>query len=429
MKPNSRVLVLPAGIEQVQVIQKAKRRGLFVVAADPSPKAEGFAYADACELASPRDIERCLGIAIQHRVEAVVADQCDYSLFASACIADKLGLFGPSLDAAHNGTNKKLMRERCQEAGLAQPPFAVCRTLADVRRAVEELGLPVIFKPTDNRGCYGVSKAERWGELADSFYEALFNAHSREVLVERFIVGTMVTVDGYFFSPDCYRVLGVASKKKIEGRRCVDMEVMYPAELPAETTQRLLDYNACVVKALKLSYGATHGEYVIGEDGAIYLVEIANRGGGVLTAPVILPAISGVDVPDLLIRNAFGEFPTPEEAGLSREGVACVLTFVDFGSRGVLRGVHGLDEARQVPGVLAVHLFAKIGEELPVITNGPTRHGFIIGKSGTREGARQLVRQAVNAIKLETGAKVASLGAPSAREGRAFADAELSSTT
>ena len=91
------------------------------------------------------------------------------------------------------------------------------------------------------------------------------------------------------FAVDLCLPLGVASKRKVGGRRNVDMEVMYPAELPDDVVDRVLGYNARVVEALGLTFGATHGEYLVTADGTPYLIEIANRGGGVYTAPVIVP--------------------------------------------------------------------------------------------------------------------------------------------
>jgi biotin carboxylase len=400
MKAGARILIMPAGIEQVFIIRKARELGLFVVAIDANPQAAGFPYANVTDVASSRDIDRCLAIAREHNVDAVVADQCDYSLFASACIADLLGLHAPSVEAAQLATNKRLMRERVRQAGLTQPSFRACRTLEEAEAALSETGLPAIFKPVDNRGCFGVSTARTRDEVKESFYEALMNAHSREVIVETFLEGTMVTVDGYCFRPDVYLPLGVASKRKVGGRRNVDMEVMYPAELPAEVVERVLDYDRRTVEALGLSFGATHGEYLVTADGTPYLIEIANRGGGVYTAPVIVPSLSFAPVPELLLRNAFGEFPGPDGVEPAPQDRSTVLGFIDFGLRGTLVSVDGVDQALQIPGVLAVHLLAKIGQPLPDITHGPSRHGFVIATARDREGTRRLVQQVRDTLKV-----------------------------
>jgi hypothetical protein len=79
-----------------------------------------------------------------------------------------------------------------------------------------------------------------------------------------------------------------------------------------------------------------------------------------------------------------------------------VLSFLDFGITGLLTGLDGLEEALQIPGVLAIHTFAKVGQRIPVITDGPSRHGFIIAAADSRDGARALVAQARRTLHVET---------------------------
>ena len=66
-----RLLILPAGWEQVPLIRAAKARWHLVVAADHDPAAEGRAFADAFEAVSPRDLCCLLSLARRLRVDAV----------------------------------------------------------------------------------------------------------------------------------------------------------------------------------------------------------------------------------------------------------------------------------------------------------------------------------------------------------------------
>jgi hypothetical protein len=177
---------------------------------------------------------------------------------------------------------------------------------------------------------------------------------------------------------------------------------MYPAELDAGTTSRVLEYNRRIVAALDLNFGATHGEYLVTADGTPYLIEIANRGGGVYTAPVIVPSLSFAPVPELLLRNAFGEFPLPEGVEPAPQARSTVLGFIDFGVRGTLTAVNGMEEALAIPGVLAVHLLARIGQPLPDITHGPSRHGFVIATGPTPADTRRLVTRVRETLRIDT---------------------------
>jgi hypothetical protein len=178
------------------------------------------------------------------------------------------------------------------------------------------------------------------------------------------------------------------------------MEVMYPAELPAPVVTRVLDYNRAVVAALGLSFGATHGEYLITADGTPYLIEIANRGGGVYTAPLIVPSLSFAPITELLLRNAFGEFPPPDGVEAAPQPRSTVLGFIDFGVGGTLETIDGIDGALAIPGVLAVHIMAQVGRPLPDITHGPSRHGFVVATGKTPADTRALVARVRDTIRI-----------------------------
>ena len=163
---------------------------------------------------------------------------------------------------------------------------------------------------------------------------------------------------------------------------------------------RVLEYNRAVIAALGLGFGATHGEYLVTADGTPYLIEIANRGGGVYTAPLIVPSLSYAPVPELLLRNAFGEFPPPDGVEAAPQPRSTVLGFIDFAVRGTLVSIDGIDQALAIPGVLAVHILAKAGRPLPDITHGPSRHGFVIATGKTPADTRALVGRVRDTIRI-----------------------------
>jgi hypothetical protein len=79
-----------------------------------------------------------------------------------------------------------------------------------------------------------------------------------------------------------------------------------------------------------------------------------------------------------------------------------VLGFIDFAVRGTLIGIEGMEEALAIPGVLAVHLLARVGQPLPDITHGPSRHGFVIATGDTAEATRRLVARVRDTIRIQT---------------------------
>lgn len=389
-------MIIGATWEQVPLVKKAKELGCEVVATAPSPNSDGLKLADHAEVVDPRDLQRVLDLVRKHRVDAITADECDYSNFAAAFVRNEMGWRNHGMDAVQVTTNKRWMRERCREHHIVQPRFVACRTFEEVCEAADLIDFPVIVKPVDNRGAFGVRRVDRAADLESAFLHALMNAHSREVLVEAFIEGTHLTVDGCIDADGRHINLGVASKKIMSGEKPIITEVIYPAEISPDLLAHVLDTNSKVIKALGIKRGITHSEYILDSHGRCFLLETANRGGGVLTSSVIIPAISGVDISEVLVREAFNE---PFEVKPWKDCKAAMLGFLVF-PPGKVEKIEGVEAAAAHPSVLHLRMLIKEGDMLDQPQSGAGRHGFAIFAADSREEVRAIHDATNNAIQI-----------------------------
>lgn len=394
-----RILIIGAGWEQVPLIKKAKEKGLFVIATNPDASGEGLNFADQSEIANPRDLSKILDIAKKYDINALTADECDYSYFASVFVANVLGLPGANIDTAQLVTNKKRMRIKCQEYGILQPEFYPCVTLKETKEAVKKIGFPVIMKPLDNRGNFGVNQVLEPAEVEPAFYEALANSHSREILVEKFIEGTMLMLDGYVFDDLGHVPLAISSKKMLGGKKRVAMEIIYPAQIPNSLIKNAIDIsNQIVNQALGFNRGATHIEFILNNKGEIYFIEIHNRGGGVHISNKIVPAISGVDVSECLIRHALGEkVIIKNKPDILSKFV--LLKFFRFPT-GEIKHILNKNEVKKNPGLIDIRLSVKEGDVVRDITNDAGRHGFTITLGNSLEEAYRISEEAYRNIEV-----------------------------
>lgn len=392
-------MVIGSGWEQERLVRLAKDRGHWVVAtAWPPVYADALPLADAGEHADPRDLERMWRIARERRIEAVVADQCDYSCFAAAYVAERLGVPGSTVAAAQVATNKHLQRERLASAGVRQPHFQLCRDLEAARKCVAEFGYPAIIKPVDNRGNFGVNRVDTAEQVPEAFYEALSNAHSRTVLVEEFIEGTMATVEGFMFPGRSHASLVCSSKVMLGGRKRVAMELRYPGQFTPEVTRLLVERNQDAMTALGYGVGATHAEYMVTPQGEPYFIEAANRGGGVLINSHIVPTLTGVDTTALMLDHATGCGPPRPGAGQLRGTM--VLSFFGVTEEGEVTAIEGIDEARQIPGVVALRMLVTVGSRIRAIVTDAHRHGFVIGRASDLDGALAVANRAKTLVRV-----------------------------
>ncbi len=397
--PADTVLVINLGWEQAPLVQEVKAHGHRVFGIHYNDEVDPALDIDDVAVVPLRALDRILALAERVRPSAVVSDQCDYSYFAAALIAERLGLPGPRLAEAQLATNKLLQRQAAQAAGIQQPEFRACTKLDEALRAASEIGYPVVVKPVDNRGSFGVNRADDAGELAEAFYDALVNAHSRQVLVEDFIQGRHITIDGYCFPKAGHRSLALATKGMIGGRRQVAVDIIYPGELPDALHRRACATNDEVVNKLAVRFGMTHAEYMINDLGQIHLIEIANRGGGVYTSAKIVPAASGLDVTKQLVMDSLGlDRDLYLEKGC-HDSRAAYLKFFVF-APGRIRRLEGVEAAAALPGIEALKIQLAAGDEINETSTDADRHGFVIATGETRDDAREAARSALDTVKV-----------------------------
>ena len=347
-----------------------------------------------CGTRSRRNLERLLEISKSSSPQAILSDQCDYSRYAQAWLCEQLGLAGPTLESVAPTVNKLWLRDFCASANVRQPAYVSARSYDEAKRAVAELVFPVIVKPVDNRGSFGVTRVERLDQLRQAVANALAVSHSRQVVIEEFIAGTVVTVDGAHLDGN-HLVLGVASKRQVEGPHPVAMEIIYPAELPdgAIRQARQLADSVAVVLAGAGATGLTHTE-MIWDGSEMWLVESANRGGGVRTSSILLPALTGFDVNEYLLSEATGTaFTAPEIA----DDRACELRFFELrpGTIGTIEGDVGAEQ-----GVVDFGLWVEPGDRVDPVTNATQRNGYLIVAADSRERARSLSEGALQKLSI-----------------------------
>lgn len=374
---DKKILIINIGWEQEPLISSVFSKGLKVYAVHYNDQYNNtFNYEDVL-IAELRDLDTILKYAKQHQVDYVVSDECDYSHFAQALVAENMHIPGPSVWNAQVSANKYIQRTAALNAGVLVPAFSLIRSIDDITEFLRTNTFPFILKPIDNRGSFGVVKVNTAEEVKEAYKNALVNSHSRLVLAEEFIDGYEITVDGYCFA-EGPRSLSLAKKNKAGLNVQVSMDIKYPGEIPDDIYEKALRNNEFVTEKLGYSFGMTHSEYMIDKDGGIYLMESANRGGGVFTSEIIVPNVSGVDLVEVYLNDVLGNGKTMTPEKIEKNPV--ILKFFSF-DEGIIGTINGVDAIKSNKNVLQFRLAVKEGDVIKPIENDGNRHGFLIVKS------------------------------------------------
>ncbi|MBM9501960.1 ATP-grasp domain-containing protein [Leptospira sp. 201903071] len=370
---RKKILVINIGWEQEPLLNQLQKMD-FEIYGVHSEKVN-YSFLKGLLICDLRDINRILEFAKSIKPDAVISDQCDYSHFAQAIVSEALGLPGPTLKQAQISSNKLAQRNLAKLNGVKIPKFASVSTYEELENVVLEIGYPLILKPIDNRGSIGVNKVTDTSVLKEAFYNSLSESHSRVVIVEQYIEGFEITIDGYCINGIPTSV-ALAKKIHLNNEVRVAMEIEYPGRINEQLYSKAMRNNETTVKALGYTFGMTHAEYIVDSNEDIYLVEAANRGGGVYTSELIVPNVSGIDLVGLYINDVLGE-KSNQNSGLTIERNPTILKFFSF-PPGKLTKVEIPDSILKDNSVIKLKILVSQEKEITDITSDANRHGFVI---------------------------------------------------
>lgn len=374
---QKKVLVIGAGWEQYALIETIKLKGHKIIATHPNLDAEGFELADSSYVKQSRDVNAHLKIAETYEIDAVISDNCDYSLYTASVVAQRFGLPFSPIQSAIFSNDKFSQRLACQQHEILQPEFYRVRTLEDAIQAANIIGFPVVIKPVDSRGTFGVTIVNNSKALFNAYFEAITNSPSLTLICEKFIEGELVTVDGFCFS-NGHKSLTVASREFATGVKPVTKSVTYPSFHNDDLRSKLLDNHHQVVKALGYDFGHTHGEYFVTKTNKIYLVECANRGAGVYTSSTINPLLTNIDLNEIYLNQSLGKddfkIEHDKKNFMTR---SVILTFLDFEVGKVIKSVN-VEEVTELPFVKQFRTIYSEKQMVESIENCASRHAMLV---------------------------------------------------
>lgn len=385
MKEKRWLIAIGAGRWQLPGIQAARLAGLKVIAVDGNSRAEGLSQADESLVVDIRDASAVIAAILETGISpsGAIAFCNEAGMLTTAIIREHFGLPCAGIKTTKALTNKGVQRERWAEAKLPGPKWRVVRSESEVAAALGEIGGTVIFKPVDSAGSRGVSVIGLGDDWETAFFDSKMNSLEGEVIIEAFIVGVEHTVETFTHRGET-RVLAVTSKKKVPGTHGTVASELESAQLDADTRSRV---DSVVIQALAvLGYtdGPGHTELLLTEDGEIFLIEAAGRGGGFMVADGIVPLISGFDLSKACALQAVGL--EPEIPGnVSQKSV--VLRFVPS-RKGTVKSVRGFGTDDEIAGVISEPI-VKLGQDLGKASCDADRMAFILAEAESIFEARK----------------------------------------
>lgn len=308
MLEAGKILILGAGEGQVPLILRAKDAGWQTYVVSPQGHYPGFDFADKCCYLDISDLEGVLQLARKIGINAIASDQTDISMPTVMSVAKGLGLPCIECECVDNFQYKSLMRDICHRKGIA----TIAHLVTDDINAAREFYLSIpngkaIVKPVDSQGSRGIHKVCAVNDIPEAFSAALKYSRCGRIIIEQFIDGHEIEIDTVMKNGNVKcTLIGDVYNFNLDNTFSA-YERIYPARLESAFENKVLNYNETVLRSLGLWTGWTHGEYIVTEDKAVFLLEVGVRGGGNYIGSDILKTMIGVGTDEMAFLTAIGD--------------------------------------------------------------------------------------------------------------------------
>lgn len=370
-----KVLLLGGNYFQMTATLAAKELGCHVISVDYLPDNPAHKYADEYYNVSTIDKEAVLQLAREKQIDGIVSYASDIAAPTAAYVAEQMGLPTNPYESVMILTHKDLFRKFMREHGLRMPAG---ETFTDKEAAFayfQTLKKPVMVKPIDSSGSKGVIKVYTEEEFDAAYEEAISYSIVKQVIVEEFIqrVGYQIDGDGFlvdgkiaFFGVMDQRHDALCSLHAPIGHSCPSIQKQTYQDKAKEQIQEIFDL-------LHMKMGAFNFEYIIGEDGEVYVLEIGPRNGGNLITDAIKVA-RDVDLAAYTIRAAIGE----DCSDLTEKPIhTCTSSFIVHAAEdGIYKGIE-IDEKLK-DHIVKQAIFVKPGDEVKKFRNASFGIGAMV---------------------------------------------------
>ena len=364
---RKRLLLLGGTSISRQIVYAAHELNYDVFVTDYLEDSPCKKIAEKSFMVSCTDVDEVVRLIKNERIDGVIMGYADVLMPSYVQICEKAGL--PCYANSHAvevTTDKADFKRLCREFDI---PVVPEYSIRDVKNS--QVVYPLIVKPVDNSGARGIYICHNEDEFDRFYHQAMSYSRKGEVLIERFMDEKEVTVFYYLHEGVVY-MLGTGDRLMLRfDNRLLQLPVGYI--FPSLNECRFLEEEDGNIRRMFHSLDMREGMVFMqcfNENGKYTVYEMGYRLTGSIEHHLMEHAY-GFNHLKAILQYAVGDKVDtgPLKSSVRKDRVMANQTLLL--SEGTIAQYEGIDNVRNMPGVLHVH------ESYPV---GKTIDSSVIGK-------------------------------------------------
>ena len=215
------------------------------------------------------DLEQPLGVIVQFGGQTAIN-------LAAGLQKRGVSILGTALENIDRAEDRNKFERLLKELEIPQPLGATCRTTHDAKKIANEIGYPVLLRPSYVLGGRAMEIIDNEAEIERYMVSALKEDSENPILVDRYITGREVEVDAISDGVDVY-IPGIMEHIERAGVHSGDSLAVYPPQnITAGVMETLIDYTVKLARGLNI-IGLLNIQFIVTKEDDVFVIEVNPR--------------------------------------------------------------------------------------------------------------------------------------------------------
>lgn len=324
-------------------------------------------------------LDRVIDIYREHPETILIPGVPDDFLEPFLRAAEKIGRLPNPFPVYDIFKSKATLRKVLHGDEVLRVGYKKITSYAMLERELYSLCHKSVLKPSVSSGSKDIFLIETAEDIRNALQRWKAVSDPPEMVLEDFLDGHQFSVE-VISREGQHEILGVTSKFSVEPPYYVENGGVFPALISSPLYSEIVDITCRFLDKVGFKNGPTHTEVMATRNG-VKIIESNMRMGGLI--PFLIQGAHGIDANEFLIEFMTGRV----SEYVPQKGDRAVLGILNFGTGGRLISVDGQDEVRDLPYLVKMNIWARVGEVLREPSCNEQRHGYVVVSGSSLEEA------------------------------------------
>lgn len=362
---NHRLVILGSMDEFVDLVERAKGRGIYTIVCDGYENGPAKAHADVAYLEDVRHTDAIADICRKENADGIIASFSDLLAECMIDIADAAGLPAYLKPEQEKYLREKtLMKQMFSELDIPTPRSKEV-SLDSLDEDMADLAFPCVVKPINGYGSHGVFVARSLDEVRERFAASAAQSSFETLLAEEYFEGPEFNIMTWVVDGTAH-VLSVADRQKApfeEGEVPQVVRIVYPGAYTDEVAQQASDIATKIARYVGLENGPLCVQAFYDGAGGLAVCEAAGRIFGY--EHELLALTSDLAIEELLLDCVYDPQAAKDKVRSHAPQLSgCAAGLYFHGKDGIAGVMATLDDLGKLPGVVEYLPYYREGDEI-----------------------------------------------------------------